>query len=179
MVHTFDIAGYMGSNVVPSSRRRPSRRAAHFNGGGLSVLYSADAIDPLQASGGFNSVIEFSALTCRQQVASALNPVALDRSVTAATLNDFLSAAAPTSTLAHAIQSLGWQASGDYRGFRLSITLGSLTFTSAQTALLSFVVTLSFSLSMSATWNWSPWLSEASDRLASLFEPSQTWVAWI
>src|SRR5262245_6950030 len=103
LIHAATMADYARNNVLPASRKVPAQ--THGFHSVATVLFAPDAIDPLQVSGGFNSVIELSASTCRQQVANALNPIVLDRSLGSTALTDLLTAAAPTGTLAELLRA--------------------------------------------------------------------------
>ncbi len=76
-------AAYGRSNILPAIRVRPSAADARQ---AVSTLYAPAAVVPLQACGGFNSVVELSSSTCgftprRLHAQAALRPTTLDRTI--------------------------------------------------------------------------------------------------
>lgn len=137
-------ARYHSSNVLPVERVRSSPSAGTFVARAGAFTYSPASVDPLQASGGFNSVIELAATSCRQQAARAIRPVPLDRSISAAALTTLLNAAPAGGRLALVPTATALLTEQDYRGFRLTLTLAGLTFADSENVILSFAVSLSF-----------------------------------
>ena len=139
-----EVSRHIRANVLPSTRVRPSAPSGRFVAGLGGAAYSPASVDPLQASGGFNSVIELAAASCRLQAGRAIHSGFLDRGITADELGDLVDAAAPAGRLAQLPAATALLTSQDYRGFRLSLTLAGLTFADARTVTLSFQVAMSF-----------------------------------
>jgi hypothetical protein len=137
------LATYIRNNVLPSARVHPSRVTGFVAGTG-NVSYSPLSVDPLQASGGFNSVVELAAVTCCQQADRAIRPGPLDKSVSAGALTTLLNNAPTGGQLSLVAPATGLLPQQNYRGFRLKLSLAGLTFADEVTAVLRFSVSLSF-----------------------------------
>jgi hypothetical protein len=144
LTHLLELSGYARNNVLPAVRRRPSQIRAYPGTAPPGASFSPDFIHPLRASGGFNSVIELAASTCRSECAFAMNPAAIDRTPAPAALSTLISSADPSGRLAGLAFILGSLSPGQYRAFRLSSVLGQLTFSGAQLAVLDLRVVVSF-----------------------------------
>jgi hypothetical protein len=134
---------YLRSNVLPTTRVRPSAGGRFLTRAG-TLTYSPASVDPLQASGGFNSVVELSAARCRQQAARAIFPVPLERSISVDALTSMLKDAPPGGSLASLLRPTMGLTDPDSLGFRLTLALAGLTFADQETIVLSFSVSLWF-----------------------------------
>jgi hypothetical protein len=137
-------ARYFRSNVIPSARVRLEPIGGNYVGRWGVSTYSPGSVDPLQVSGGFNSVVELAAVVCRRQAIRAMHPVPLDRSISVVALGTLLSAAPAGGRLSQVPAATALLTGQDYRGFRLDLALVGLTFADASTVTLTFSAALSF-----------------------------------
>lgn len=135
--------GYINSNVVPPNRvSTPSTGAFIARAPGAS--YSPVAVNPLKDAGGFNSVIEFATSTCGQQVARAIDPEPMTRTLSGKDLNTLLQSASPGGPLSTANEEIRQLAGRNRRAFQLQLSFAHLGFPDEQTVALRFQVTLAF-----------------------------------
>jgi len=137
-------AGYVSNNVLPQVRDRRSQNHGRFAARAGATTYSPASVDPLQASGGFNSVVELAAGGCRQQVNRVIRPAPFDRSISESALTTLLKDAQPGGRLALLPAATALLTTQAYRAFRLNLALAGLTFADEETVTLNFSVSLSF-----------------------------------
>jgi hypothetical protein len=135
---------YQQANVLPSARVRPNESIAPLRTVGGTLGFVPGRIDPLQAAGGFNSVVELSAGTCLGSARNAMANVPLDETLAPADLTALAQTGASDGPLAAVGQMLPSLPADDYRGFRLTLNPDGLSFPDAHTVVIAFAVQIDF-----------------------------------
>ena len=100
LTQVLELARYAKNNVLPPVQRRSSQSGGYAGSPVRDALFSPNAVHLLQASGGFNSVIELSGYHLPQPMRFQSESVGVDRTPAPAALFALISNANPSGPLA-------------------------------------------------------------------------------